>query len=198
MYEVPRDEVGRAAPRLNAGQRTLRNFADAPVASIEKTYSNPTYFQIDLVEQPVHQQVQISVANGTRSSPPRPDHCLAGGVVTVSRRHLRRGRTDAASGEGFAWRKDGRGRTPQQSGFAPAALQSLTTLHGSGMSRLLITLGVILVAVGLAWPLLAKLGLGHLPGDIRIERDDFTLFIPLTSGLIVSLVVSLILWLLHK
>jgi hypothetical protein len=66
------------------------------------------------------------------------------------------------------------------------------------MSRLLITLGVILVAVGLAWPLLAKLGLGNLPGDIRVERDDFTLFIPLTSGLIVSAVVSLILWLLHK
>ena len=66
------------------------------------------------------------------------------------------------------------------------------------MSRLLITLGIILVAVGVAWPLLAKLGLGHLPGDMRIERDDFTLFIPLTSGLIVSVVVSLILWLLHK
>jgi Protein of unknown function (DUF2905) len=66
------------------------------------------------------------------------------------------------------------------------------------MSRLLITLGIIIVAVGLAWPLLAKLGLGNLPGDIRIERDNFTLFIPLTSGLIVSAVISLILWLLHK
>jgi hypothetical protein len=66
------------------------------------------------------------------------------------------------------------------------------------MSRLLITLGIILVAAGLLWSWLMKLGLGHLPGDIRIERDDFTLFIPLTSGLIVSAVVSLILWLLHK
>jgi DUF2905 family protein len=66
------------------------------------------------------------------------------------------------------------------------------------MSRLLITLGIIIVAVGLLWPLLAKLGLGNLPGDIRVERDDFTLYIPLTSGLIVSAVVSLILWLLHK
>jgi hypothetical protein len=46
--------------------------------------------------------------------------------------------------------------------------------------------------------LLAKLGLGNLPGDIRVERDDFTLYIPLTSGLIVSAVISLILWLLHK
>jgi len=66
------------------------------------------------------------------------------------------------------------------------------------MSRFLITLGIILVVAGLAWPLLAKLGLGHLPGDIRIERDDFTLYIPLTSGLIVSILLSLVLWLLHK
>jgi len=90
------------------------------------------------------------------------------------------------------------GRILQQSRRAPAALQCLIRLRGSVMSRLLITLGIILVAVGLVWPLLAKLGLGHLPGDIRIERDDFTLFIPLTSGLIVSVVISLILWLLHK
>jgi hypothetical protein len=54
------------------------------------------------------------------------------------------------------------------------------------------------VLAGLAWPLLAKLGFGHLPGDIRIERDGFTLYIPLMSGLIVSVVVSLVLWLLQK
>jgi hypothetical protein len=66
------------------------------------------------------------------------------------------------------------------------------------MPRFLITLGFIIVLAGLAWPLLAKLGFGHLPGDIRIERDGFTLYIPLTSGLIVSAVVSLVLWLLQK
>jgi hypothetical protein len=98
----------------------------------------------------------------------------------------------------LAWRKGRCGRILQQSSRAPAALQSSIRLRGSVMSRLLITLGIVLVAVGLVWPLLAKLGLGHLPGDFRIERDDFTLFIPLTSGLIVSVVVSLILWLLHK
>jgi hypothetical protein len=64
--------------------------------------------------------------------------------------------------------------------------------------RFLITLGVILVVAGLAWPWLAKLGLGRLPGDIRIERDGFTIFIPLASGLIVSAAISLILWLLRK
>lgn len=66
------------------------------------------------------------------------------------------------------------------------------------MSRFLLTLGIILVIAGLAWPLLAKLGLGRLPGDIRIERDGFTIFVPLTSGLIVSAAISLILWLLRK
>ena len=66
------------------------------------------------------------------------------------------------------------------------------------MQRLLITLGIILVLGGLAWPWLARLGLGRLPGDIRIERDGFTLFVPLTSGLVVSAVISLILWLLRK
>ena len=66
------------------------------------------------------------------------------------------------------------------------------------MPRLLVTLGVILVIAGLAWPLLAKLGLGRLPGDFRIERDGFTFYFPLTSGIIVSLLISLILWLLRK
>jgi hypothetical protein len=66
------------------------------------------------------------------------------------------------------------------------------------MPRFLITLGIIIVLAGLAWPLLAKLGFGHLPGDIHIERDGFTLYIPLMSGLIVSVVVSLVLWLLQK
>ncbi|HTR57916.1 MAG TPA: DUF2905 domain-containing protein [Casimicrobiaceae bacterium] len=66
------------------------------------------------------------------------------------------------------------------------------------MSRLLIALGVILVVAGLAWPFLAKLGFGRFPGDFRIEREGFTFYFPLTSGLIVSALVSLILWLLRK
>ncbi len=66
------------------------------------------------------------------------------------------------------------------------------------MPRLLITLGIIFVIAGLAWPLLTKFGLGRLPGDIRIEREGFTFFFPLTSGLIVSAIISLILWLFRK
>jgi hypothetical protein len=66
------------------------------------------------------------------------------------------------------------------------------------VQRLLIILGLILLAVGLLWPWLSKFGLGRLPGDIRIERDGFGFYFPLTTGLIISIVVSLILWLLRK
>jgi hypothetical protein len=70
------------------------------------------------------------------------------------------------------------------------------------MARLLVAAGVVLIVAGLAWPLLARLGLGNLPGDIHIERENFTVFIPLTSGLIVSalisVVVSVVFWLLRK
>ena len=66
------------------------------------------------------------------------------------------------------------------------------------MQRLLITLGLILLAIGLLWPWLGKLGLGRLPGDFRVERDGFGFYFPLTTGLIISIVISLILWLLRK
>jgi len=66
------------------------------------------------------------------------------------------------------------------------------------MPRFLIALGTVLVVAGLAWPLLVKLGLGRLPGDIRIEREGFTFYFPITTGLLISAVVSLVLWLLRK
>jgi Protein of unknown function (DUF2905) len=66
------------------------------------------------------------------------------------------------------------------------------------VARWLIIAGVVLIALGLAWPLLSKLGLGRLPGDIRIERDGFTFYFPIVTGLIVSVVLSLILWFFRK
>jgi len=60
------------------------------------------------------------------------------------------------------------------------------------MSRWLIIMGIVLVVLGLAWPLIAKLGLGNLPGDIRVEREGFSFYFPITSGIIVSIVLSLI------
>ncbi len=66
------------------------------------------------------------------------------------------------------------------------------------MARWLITLGIILIVLGLAWPLLGRLGLGHLPGDIRIERKGVFFYFPITTGIIVSLVVTLILWIFRR
>ena len=66
------------------------------------------------------------------------------------------------------------------------------------MNRLLILIGLVLVAAGLLWPYLSRLGLGRLPGDIRIEREGFTFYFPLVTGLLVSAVISLVLWLLRK
>jgi len=66
------------------------------------------------------------------------------------------------------------------------------------MSRSLIILGVVLIVLGIAWPWLARLGLGKLPGDIVIERDDYRLYIPITTSILVSLVLTLIFWLLRK
>ncbi len=66
------------------------------------------------------------------------------------------------------------------------------------MSRWLIVTGLVLVALGIAWPWLGRLGLGRLPGDIRIERDGFTFYFPITTGIVVSAVLTLLLWLFRK
>ena len=66
------------------------------------------------------------------------------------------------------------------------------------MGRWLILFGIALVVLGLAWPWIAKLGLGRLPGDIRIERDGFGFYFPLTTSLIVSVAISILLWLFRR
>ncbi len=66
------------------------------------------------------------------------------------------------------------------------------------MAKWLITIGIVLVVLGLAWPLLAKLGLGSLPGDIKLERKGFTFYFPITTGVLISLVITLILWIFRR
>jgi hypothetical protein len=64
--------------------------------------------------------------------------------------------------------------------------------------RVLIGLGLLLLLAGLFWPLLAKLPLCRLPGDIVIDRPGFKVFAPITTMIIVSLVISFLLWLWRK
>lgn len=67
------------------------------------------------------------------------------------------------------------------------------------MQKTFIGIGLLLLVIGLLWPWLGKLPLGRLPGDIYINRNNVKIFIPFTTLLIVSLLLSLILWLIrHK
>jgi hypothetical protein len=64
--------------------------------------------------------------------------------------------------------------------------------------RLLIGIGLLLLVVGLAWPLLGKLGLGHLPGDIVIERGNSRFYFPLMTCILLSILASAVIWLLNR
>jgi hypothetical protein len=66
------------------------------------------------------------------------------------------------------------------------------------MQRTLITIGLLIALVGLLWPWISKLGLGRLPGDLIIDKPGFKLFAPFTTMILVSVVVSLIIWLLRR
>jgi hypothetical protein len=66
------------------------------------------------------------------------------------------------------------------------------------VSRLLVIFGILLIVLGVAWPILKDFGLGRLPGDILIKRDGLTLYVPLATSFLVSLVLSFVLWLLGR
>ena len=66
------------------------------------------------------------------------------------------------------------------------------------MRRWLITLGIVLLVAGVLWPFLQKFGLGRLPGDIVIERGNFRFYLPLGTSILISLVLSLLFWLLNR
>lgn len=68
----------------------------------------------------------------------------------------------------------------------------------SVMGRILIFTGLALMTAGFLWPWLSKLGLGRLPGDIRIEFEGGGLYFPLVTCLILSILVSLALWFLRR
>ena len=66
------------------------------------------------------------------------------------------------------------------------------------MARFLIVLGLAILVVGLLWPYLSKLGLGRLPGDIVTERENGTVYIPLATCLLLSLLLSLVFWVANR
>lgn len=66
------------------------------------------------------------------------------------------------------------------------------------MNRTLIVIGTLVIVVGLLWRWIGLIPLFHLPGDIVIDRPGFRFYFPIASMLLVSLVVSLILWLFRR
>ncbi len=66
------------------------------------------------------------------------------------------------------------------------------------MQKTLIIIGIILVLAGLLWPWVGKLPFGKLPGDIIIDKPGFRLYFPITTMIIISVAISVILWLFRK
>lgn len=65
------------------------------------------------------------------------------------------------------------------------------------MLRWLIALGAMLILMGLLWPWLSKLGFGKLPGDIMVERFGMRFYFPITSSIVVSIIISIV-WLILR
>ena len=66
------------------------------------------------------------------------------------------------------------------------------------MARFLIVLGLVIVVIGLLWPYLSQIGLGRLPGDIGIERENMTCYFPLMTCLLLSVLFSLVFWVVNR
>jgi hypothetical protein len=66
------------------------------------------------------------------------------------------------------------------------------------IQRFLIGLGLVILAVGIVWPILSRIGLGRLPGDIMYERGGTTFYFPLATCIIVSVILSVLLWLFNR
>ena len=66
------------------------------------------------------------------------------------------------------------------------------------MQRILIILGIVILIVGILWPWIIKLPIGKLPGDIIIDKPNFKVYIPITTMIIISLLLTLIFWLFKK
>lgn len=68
----------------------------------------------------------------------------------------------------------------------------------SNTQKVLILIGIAILIVGFLWPWISKLPFGKLPGDIVVDKPNFKMYIPITSMILISLVISFIIWLIKK
>ncbi|WP_292527780.1 DUF2905 domain-containing protein [Methylocystis sp.] len=66
------------------------------------------------------------------------------------------------------------------------------------MAKFLIFAGIVLIGLGILWMVGERFGLGRLPGDIVIERGNFRFYFPLATSIILSVIISLLLWLFNR
>lgn len=66
------------------------------------------------------------------------------------------------------------------------------------MQKILIIIGILVLTTGILWTWISKLPIGRLPGDIIIDKPGLKVYIPITTMILVSVIVSVILWLLRK
>lgn len=68
----------------------------------------------------------------------------------------------------------------------------------SNTQKILIFIGIAILIIGILWPWISKLPFGKLPGDIVVDKPNFKMYIPITSMILISLVISFIIWLIKK
>ncbi len=66
------------------------------------------------------------------------------------------------------------------------------------MQRTLIILGIAIIIIGFGWPWLSKLPIGRLPGDIIIDRPNMKVYIPITTMVLISIVISIVTYILRR
>lgn len=66
------------------------------------------------------------------------------------------------------------------------------------MNRFLIVAGIVCLLAGLGWRWLLRIPFGRLPGDIHIVTDGLDFYFPIVTGILISAVVSVLLWLVKR
>jgi hypothetical protein len=86
------------------------------------------------------------------------------------------------------------GLLPDMADFECREIKRILFHSDDKMQRALIVLGAVMVVAGLAWPWLSKLPFGRLPGDIHIVREGFSFHFPIVTCLVISVLLSLLIW----
>ena len=83
--------------------------------------------------------------------------------------------------------------------LVPIVFSATAIPHGSVyMQKVLIYTGIAVIIVGLLWPWLGKIPFGRLPGDIVIDKPNLKVFIPITTMVLISVLISVVLWILRR